>query len=276
MNIAATLRIAAEELAPFCETPRFDAELLMAHALRMSRSQLLLDYMQAESPADFAPLLARRMKHEPIAYITGVQEFWGLDFAVTPDVLIPRPDSETLIEAAIETLAESPPRRILDLGTGSGALLLAVLSHWPDAEGTGMDASEKALAIAGGNAERLGMGKRATFRHGDWRTVDWTDALGGPFDLVLANPPYVKTTAQLGANVRDYEPHSALFAGDDGLDDYRILIPALEKLRCKQALAIFEIGASLGKTVGDIAVASGYDVTLRRDLAGKDRALILR
>ena len=276
MTVAEDLRDATGQLGRVSDTPRFDAELLMAHALDTSRSDLLLYRMHAAAPAAFAPLLARRLAHEPLAYITGSQEFWGLDFAVTPDVLIPRADSETLIEAAIAALADSPPRRIVDLGTGSGALLLAALSHWPDATGTGIDACGKALAVARENAGRLGLADRAAFRHGDWCTPDWTAALDGRYDLVLANPPYVKTTAQLGANVRDYEPHCALFAGPEGLDDYRLLLPSLACLRTKDAPVIVEIGASQYRAVRDIATASGFDVTLRRDLAGKARVLILK
>lgn len=276
MTVAESVRVAAQQLGCVSDTPRFDAELVMAHALGVSRSDLLLYHMHVPVPSAFAPFLARRLAHEPLAYITGNQEFWGLDFAVTPDVLIPRADSETLIEAAISALADRPPRRILDLGTGSGALLLAALSHWPYARGTGMDASEKALAIARANAQRLGLDSRAAFRHGNWQTPDWAAVLDGPYDLILANPPYVKTTAQLGPNVLDYEPHNALFAGEDGLDDYRILIPALAGLRAGDAPVIFEIDASLHTDVCKLAVARGYSVTLRRDLAAKPRVLVLQ
>ncbi len=275
MRVAETLRIASQQFEAVSDTPRLDAELLMAHALGISRSDLLLGHMQSETPAAFAPLCARRIAHEPIAYITGVQQFWGLDLHVTPAVLIPRADSETVIEAAIEVLADNAPQRILDLGTGSGALLLAALSHWPNARGVGIDRSAGALDIARKNAARLGMDARAVFLSCDWRKDDWTKTLGGPFDLVLANPPYVETAAELAANVTDYEPHDALFAGTEGLDDYRILIPTLPAVLTPGAPAIFEIGAGQADSVAALAHARGYKTALRRDLAGLARAMIL-
>uniref|UniRef100_UPI003593EF5F N5-glutamine methyltransferase family protein n=1 Tax=Blastomonas sp. TaxID=1909299 RepID=UPI003593EF5F len=145
MIVAYALRSATQALADISDTPRLDSELLMADALGVSRSALLLGRMHDPVPSGFAPRLARRAAHEPLAYITGRQEFWGLDLVVSPAVLIPRADSETLIEAAMDVCAKCPPARILDLGTGSGALLLAALTIWPDAHGTGSDASEAAL-----------------------------------------------------------------------------------------------------------------------------------
>ncbi len=276
MKISDTLRDAAQQLEAVSDTPRLDAELLMAHALGVSRSELLLGRMGSPAPHAFGPLLARRMAFEPLAYITEAQEFWGLDFRVTSDVLIPRGDSETLIEAAIEFCKDGPPQRILDLGTGSGALLLAALSHWPSASGMGTDQSEAALAIAAENARTLDMDARARFVRADWRAENWASALEGQYDLILCNPPYVETDADLKPNVRDYEPHDALFAGADGLDDYKILIPALAELRMPDAPVIFEIGAAQDDAVADIAREHGYRTELRRDLAGHPRALILQ
>ncbi len=275
MTVSDTLRDSTSQLSAISDTPRLDAELLMAHALHVSRSTLLLDHLRAEVPPEFAALLQRRVAHEPIAYITGHQEFWALDFAVTPDVLIPRADSETLIEAATETLAAKPPARILDLGTGSGALLLAALSHWPEATGTAIDKSPAALKIARQNAGSLSLADRAVFHEISWHTQGWTDALDGPFDLILCNPPYVEMDAALRPNVRDYEPHDALFAGAEGLDDYRILIPAIASLRRASAPAIFEIGADQAEKVTAIAAQNGLKTHLRHDLAGHPRALIL-
>ena len=276
MTVAETLRIAAKQLADVSDAPRLDAELLMAHALGVSRSDLLLNKMQGAAPHSFGPLLSRRMAYEPLAYITGTQEFWGLDLHVSPDVLIPRGDTETLIEAAIDVLKGNPPQRILDLGTGSGALLLAALSHWPDAAGVGIDQSEAALKIAQGNAQSLDMADRADLQKCDWRRDGWMQRLNGPFDLILCNPPYVETAAKLEPNVRDYEPHDALFAGAQGLDDYTLLIPQLHHLRAADAPIIFEIGAGQGLSVAEIAHINGYKTTLRHDLAGLSRALILR
>lgn len=276
MAIADALREAAEVLTDVSDTPRLDAELLMAECLGITRSSLLLNRMRDDVPDGFAALLVRRCNHEPVAYITGRQDFWTLTLQVSPAVLIPRNDSETLIEAAIDTLAERPPERILDLGTGSGALLLAALAHWPRAHGVGIDASEAALAVARTNAAAPGFAGRTQMLHGDWRQPGWHDALPGPFDLVLCNPPYVESTAQLAAQVMEHEPHSALFAGEDGLDDYRLLMPLLASLLAPEGIAIFEIGASQRAAVCALAVASGFAVQCRQDLAGHDRALILR
>ncbi|ASR51945.1 peptide chain release factor N(5)-glutamine methyltransferase [Blastomonas fulva] len=276
MTIAEALREATQTLARVSDTPRLDAELLMAHTFGISRSTLLLKRMRDDVPAAFAALIARRSAHEPVAYITGRQDFWTLTLKVTPAVLIPRADSETLIEAAISALTERPPARILDLGTGSGALLLAALAQWRDARGVGIDASDAALAIAQSNASTLGFGDRARMLPGDWRQPGWWDALPAPFDLIVCNPPYVETTAMLAPQVMEHEPHCALFAGEDGLDDYRILIPALPALLAPEGIAILEIGAGQREDVAALATASGFAVDCRQDLAGHDRALILR
>lgn len=276
MTIADALREAAADLSDISETPRLDAELLMADALGTDRGNMLLMRMRDAVPDSFGERLARRMAHEPVAYITGRQDFWTLSLTVSPAVLIPRSDSETLIEAALEAFADRTPDRILDLGTGSGALLLAALSEFPKANGVGMDASEAALAIARTNAEDTGLSGRAQMLHGDWRREGWITALPGPFDLILANPPYIESEAALAPQVMAHEPHSALFAGAEGLDDYRILIPGLSALLEPHGVAIFEIGAGQREAVSAIAIANGFDVQCRRDLAGHDRALILR
>lgn len=276
VTVADALRDAALALAGISPTPRLDAELLMADSLGTDRSALLLHHMRDAVPPGFAARLARRMAHEPVAYITGRQAFWSLELAVSPAVLIPRADSETLIEAALEVLADRPPRSILDLGTGSGALLLAALSEWPEASGTGVDASEAALAIARANAAALGLDARATMLALDWRDAGWVQACGGPFDLVLANPPYVEADAALEPQVMAHEPHSALFAGAEGLDDYRLLLPALPALLGPDGLAVLEIGASQRAAVSALAQGHGFAPECRRDLGGNDRAIILR
>jgi len=274
-DVAAALRDAAGALAAVSDTARLDAELLMAHALGATRSNLLLRHMRDPEPPAFAALVARRLEHEPVAYIVGRQEFYGLDLAVTPAVLIPRGDSETLIDAARAAFAAGPPRRILDLGTGSGALLVAALSLWPKAEGLGIDRSDAALAVAAGNAAVHGQAGRARFIAGDWTKPGWADDLG-TYDLILANPPYVETGAEIARQVRDHEPAGALFAGADGLDDYRILIPQLPALLASEGLAVIEIGHTQDSAVSRIASASGLAATLRHDLAGHPRALELR
>ena len=272
MIISDALRQAATALAAISDTPRLDAELLMAHALGVTRSELLLRQMAGRLPAAFAPLLARRQRHEPIAYILGSQQFFGLEFIVTPDVLIPRGDSEVLVEVALKSAGSA--LSVLDCGTGSGALLLALLSQLPAAHGVGIDRSLAALSVAAANAARLGLAARARMLHADWDEAGWARDLG-PFDLILANPPYVEDDAQLAPSVRDHEPAGALFAGPDGLDAYRVLLPQLPALLARAGVALVEIGGALAATVSAIAEASGLSAKLHRDLAGRPRALEL-
>lgn len=255
------------------DTARLDAELLMAEALGVSRAEMLLRRMDADVPPGFAALVARRLAHEPVAYILGRQEFRDHEFRVDPRVLIPRADSETLVEAA---LAAAPaPSRVLDCGTGSGALLLSVLAERPEAEGIGIDASAGALEVAVDNAMRLGLAGRARMLPRDWTRPGWSADLGR-FDLILANPPYVEADAALAPSVRAHEPASALFSGPEGLDDYRCLIPQLPVLLAENGCAVVEIGAHQDDAVREIARASGFSAELRRDLAGRPRVLILR
>lgn len=268
-SVRAALSEAAASLG-FSETPRLDAELLMAHALGITRERLLLNHLDDAAPASFAPLVARRLAHEPIAYITGTRAFWTIDLLVGPGALVPRADSETLIEAAIEHFGDDlAPLRILDLGTGPGTLLLAALDQWPEAHGLGVDASDQALDYARANAEALSVTDRAIFRAGNW-----AEGLRGEFDLILANPPYIATGDDLPAEVRDHEPAGALFAGPDGLDDYRVIAPQLRALLAPGGAAILEIGMSQAEAVTALLEAQGFAVTLRRDLAGHPRALV--
>lgn len=273
VTVAAAIRDAAARLEPVSDTARLDAELLMAHALGITRSDLLLRHLQGEAPTGFAALVGRRERREPVAYITGQQEFYGRPFHVTPAVLIPRADSEAAVAAALDACPR--PRRVLDCGTGSGALLLTVLAERPDATGVGIDRSAAALGIARGNAEALGCGPRSDWLERDWRRPGWRDGLGR-FDLVLANPPYVETGAALEPDVREWEPHGALFAGAEGLDDYRMLIPQLPLLLNEGGVAVVEIGATQAEAVAEIARAGGLIHELRQDLGGRPRALILR
>ena len=248
----------------------------MAHALDLSRPDLLLRLPDLAAPPEFDVLLARRLAEEPIAYITGSQDFWDLTLDVTRDVLIPRPDSETLIEAARDALADRPPHRIADLGTGSGALLLAALRVFPAALGIGIDASAAALGVARGNASRNGLASRAAFALADWHQPGWADALGGACDLILCNPPYVESGAALPGSVARYEPAAALFAGAEGMDDYAALLPQLSSLLAPGGIAILEIGAEQWGPVQALAARVGLDAALRRDLAGKPRAVTLK
>ncbi|MBT2188808.1 peptide chain release factor N(5)-glutamine methyltransferase [Sphingobium nicotianae] len=265
------LRDATACLARVSDTPRLDAELLAAFALGLSREEMILGLPRLDAPPVVEALIARRLAHEPLAYILGKRDFWTLSLRVTPAVLIPRPDSETLIEAAIGHFQDrAPPRRILDLGTGSGALLLAALDIWPEATGLGIDASPAAIEIARENAVICAMADRATFRVGDWGA-----GIAERFDLILCNPPYISTRAMLPADVRDHEPASALFAGEDGLDDYRRLATQTGALLAEGGVAIFEIGFDQAESAGALFRAAGFAVRLARDLAGRARALIV-
>ncbi len=275
-NAAAVLRDAAKQLEAVSDSARLDAELLLAHALGIEREKLLLDLPLLNVPAGFDDLVKRRLTAEPIAHIVGMREFWGLEFHVSPDVLIPRPDSELLIEESLRLFSKKSPRHILDLGTGSGALLLSALSEFEQAAGIGIDASAKSLQIAHDNADRLNLSDRGAFMLLSWAVDGWTEIFTAPFDLILCNPPYVAAQAQLSSEVRDFEPHAALFAGDQGLDDYRIIIPALSKLMAQDGIALLEIGFDQAKSVSELAIDCGYHVDCKKDLGGNDRMLVLR
>lgn len=273
MTIAQALRAATQRLTATSDTGRLDAEVLMAHALGVSRSDLLLRHMDGEEPPAFAALVERRATHEPVAYIVGQQEFFGRTFRVTPATLIPRSDSESVVEAA---LAACPtPRRVLDCGTGTGALLLTVLAECPAATGVAIDCSPEALTVAQANAAALGLTDRAQMTIADWHQPGWADGLG-QFDLILANPPYVETDATLDPDVARFEPAGALFAGPEGLDDYRVLIPQLPALLAPGGLAVLEIGHTQAPAVTEIAAAAGFSSVVRPDLAGRPRAVLLR
>lgn len=270
MTAGEAIRAAAERLSAISDTARLDAEVLMAHAFGVTRSDLLLRHMRDPAPADFAALVERRAAAEPVAYIVGSQDFFGLTLAVSPAVLIPRGDSEVLVEAALA--ARPAASRVLDCGTGSGALLLAVLANLSAATGIGIDRSQEALAVARGNAEATGLADRAEMRLADWDRADWAAGLG-QFDLILANPPYVEEATELDPSVRAYEPAGALFAGIEGLDAYRVLIPQLPDLLAPDGAALIEIGHTQAEPVAAIARGSGLECRLHKDLAGRARVL---
>jgi len=277
---AEAIRDAARDLAETSDTARLDAEILMAHAIGMTRSDMLIRGVNRHAPADFHRFVDRRAKREPVAYITGFQEFYGREFHVTRDTLIPRPDSETVVEAALDILGHEPENRfdgVLDLGVGTGALLISVLAERPALRGHGIDRSEAAIAVARRNAAKLGLADRASFSVDGWHGD--TDSCGNgwsngwrSYDLVIANPPYVETDASLKPDVKSYEPHEALYAGRDGLDDYRVIIPGLRQITAK---AVLEIGANQADAVTELAEKAGFAVELRHDLANRPRALIL-
>jgi release factor glutamine methyltransferase len=270
MTLREAIGAAAVRLQRTSASSRLDAELLAAHALATSRENLLLRHLDSPAPDGFAALVERRAEGEPVAYIVGHRDFWTITLDVAPGVLIPRPDSETLIEAAIAHFGDGGPANVLDLGTGSGALLLAALQQWPNATGMGVDRSEAAVAIASANAGKLGLSDRARIIQGDW-----DDGIEARFDLILCNPPYIAADEILPVDVGRYEPASALFAGQEGLDAYRILAPRMNRLLSARGLALFEIGASQGEAVSALFRAQGYRPRLLHDLAGRDRCIAI-
>jgi len=260
---------AAARIARISETPRLDAELLMAHALGLPRNRMLLAHLDDRVPDGFASLVERRMQHEPVAHLTGLRGFWTIDLEVGPGAFIPRADSETLIEAAVAHFGDRAPETVLDLGTGPGTLLLAALDQWPQARGIGVERSAAARAYARRNVARLGLADRAAIVAGVW-----AQAIDARFDLVLANPPYVAMRDPLPREVLDYDPAEALFGGEDGLDDYRVIAPDLPRLLTPDGIAVIEIGASQADAVTAMLTATGLRVAMRRDLGNRPRALL--
>jgi release factor glutamine methyltransferase len=269
--IAKALADAARQLSETSDTARLDAELLLAEALGIDRDRLLLNPPERPIPDRFGEMVERRKSGEPVAYITGRRAFWNIDLHVGPGVLVPRPDSEVLIVSAIEHFAGSPgPKRIIDLGTGPGTLLLAALDQWPNASGFGIDNSRRALSYAAANARRLGLEERVQFRLGNW-----AEGIEERFDLVLCNPPYVAEGAELGPGVAEHEPAEALFAGGDGLDAYRIIAPQIPLLLANGGLAAVEIGFDQADGACAILARDDRRCRVARDLADRPRALLL-
>jgi release factor glutamine methyltransferase len=269
--IARALADAARQLEVNSDTARLDSELLMAEALHIDRDRLLLSPPDRQVPKRFWDMVERRKIGEPIAYITGRRAFWNIELHVGPGVLVPRPDSEVLIASSIEHFdGTDGPKRILDLGTGPGTLLLAALDVWPKAKGVGVDVSRQALSYAAANARRLGFDARV-----QWKLGDWAEGVSETFDLILCNPPYVAEGAEVGPGVREYEPDEALFAGKEGLDAYRALAPQLPRLLEKGGLAAVEIGSDQAKAVTKLLRRDGLHAQVTKDFAGHDRALLL-
>jgi release factor glutamine methyltransferase len=276
LTIDAAIREAAMRLSR-SETPLLDARVLMQAALGASEADLIARARDALSPEDaarFDAMVARRAAHEPVAYILEKKEFWSLDLAMTPGVLIPRADSETLIEAVRARRAPRAGLRILDLGVGSGALLCALLFEFADATGLGVDIDPLAVALAARNLDRLGFAKRARAVEGDW-----TRGLVGPFDIIVSNPPYIAEGDReaLAPDVRDFESPRALFAGPDGLDAYRTILPQAKDILAPDGLVIVEIGAGQVGAVMALAGAIWPDARpgLAQDLAGRGRAVAI-
>jgi release factor glutamine methyltransferase len=273
VSVAAALRTIAARLLHITDNPRLEARLLLSHALGVEPADLIRDPARPVDTAALERLVARREAREPIALILGRREFWSMEFLVSDATLIPRPDSETLVEAALAVFAKRPPpRRILDLGTGTGCLLLAMLREFPGAFGVGVDITAEAAALASRNAIHLGLTDRARFI-----CADWTNAISGRFDLIVSNPPYVATSevARLMPEVAHYEPRRALDGGSDGYDAYRSILPNLGAALAADGTAILEVGEGQAATVSALACERGFAASTRRDLAGIARAIVL-
>lgn len=268
------------------DTAALDARLLVCQAAEISHASFIADpdhLLSQDERAALAALLARRCDHQPLAQILGQKEFWGRSFAVTPDVLIPRPDSETLVTAALEQASrwrQSRPAdelRILDLGTGSGCLLLTLLAELGAGFGVGVDRSPAALDIARANARRHGLGANTAFFCGNW-----AQSLSGTFDLIVANPPYIATAqiATLAPEVGVHEPHGALDGGADGLDAFRALLPGLDALTGPGSVVVMEFGAGQADGVAGLLRDEGLagtddEIFFSRDLTGRRRCVVV-
>jgi len=238
-----------------------------------AEARLLWDCAHAAGE-EFEILLQRRLAREPIAYITGHKEFWSLDFEIGPGVLVPRPETETLVEVALRELPDvARPYRILDLGTGSACLLVALLKEFPNATGVGIDRSKAALSWARRNTTHHEMSARCELSQ-----LDWLGARG-TFDLIVSNPPYIPSShiAALAPDVQNYEPREALDGGPDGLDAYRALAPILRRNLKGDGLALLEIGAGQHHMVRGISESQGLTVgRIEPDLAGIPRCVVVR
>lgn len=262
------------------DTAQLDARVLLKAALGADEADLIVRANENIGDADaarYVAFLERRRGDEPTAYITGVKEFWSLEFVVTPDVLIPRNDSECLIEAAVKRRRSDESLRILDLGVGSGCLLCALLSEFPNSEGVGVDRSEGALALAAMNSRRLGLANRTTFLKGDW-----FGPADGLFDAIIANPPYIPDSDRenLARGVADFEPCEALFGGVDGLQPYRRILADAASYLAPDGLILMECGVDQTERLADLMAEAGlsggetftlFDLSKRPRGAGLDR-----
>ncbi len=258
-------------------TPVIDARVLAKAAFALDDSGLIVEsgtVVDAGALARFLVMVERRERDEPVAHITGRREFWSLDIEVAPGILTPRTDSETLIEAAIQRRAATAPLRILDLGCGSGALICALLSAYPAAEGLAVDLNPDAAALTARNIHRLGFSRRARAHCGDW-----FDGIAGDFDLIISNPPYIRTVdlETLPREVRDFESPLALFAGMDGLGAFRAILERAPPFLAEGGLMILEFGEGQAAAVNKLATNAfpAARIAVESDLSGRPRALVI-
>lgn len=273
---SALARLAADYAAAGFDTPRAEARRVLLLALGIDPAELLShpDRPLGAAAERLAACHARRLAHEPISRIAAEREFYGRPFRLSVDTLDPRADSECVVEAALAALAGRPAPRLLDLGTGSGILLLTLLAERPDATGLATDLHPGALAAASANAAALGLSERAEFRQ-----ADWLDGIEGPFDLVISNPPYIPTAdlAGLDPEVRCYDPRRALDGGADGLDAYRRLAEGALAVLAEGGALVVEHGAGQRAAVMTIFADAGFaPETCMEDLGGRDRAIVFR
>lgn len=260
------------------DTPELDARVLLKEALKLTDAELI---GAADHPASLdgasalESMIARRVGGEPVARILGHREFWSMRFDLGCETLVPRPETETLVEAALAAFRRAPPGRVLDLGTGTGCLLIAALREFREATGVGVDLSPRAVTIAKANADRLGFARRTQFL-----VSDWDAGVEGPFDLVLSNPPYIVRgeIKDLDDEVRLHDPLLALDGGEDGLDAYRALAGAAARVLAPEGVLIAELGSGQEEDVAAIMRKRGLvpDGPARPDLAGIPRALVVR
>ena len=276
---AARRALTAQFKSAALDSAELDARLLIGHALGLDLTGMITAAQRRLTPGESAQLedsARRRRAGEPVARITGEKEFWGLPLQLSPATLVPRPDTETVVELALERLRAdgdlNRPLRIADLGTGTGAILLALLSELPAATGFGTDISETAVRTAAANAARAGLSNRATFM-----VCDYASGLSGPFDLIVSNPPYIRTAdiAGLATEVRNYDPRAALDGGADGLDAYRALIPQAAGLLAPGAALVVEAGRGQTGQIEALMKAAGLTPSKdpKADLAGIPRAV---
>lgn len=258
------------------DTPELDARLLVQDILGISHEELLLNYSRIISDSESKTLIEavqRRILREPVSRILGTRAFWKFDFKISRETLDPRADSEALVEAVLRHVDKRAPLTILDLGTGTGCLLLSLLHELPLATGLGVDISAGAVQIARQNAADLGLSKRADFTISDWSNL----AINEPFDLVISNPPYIRDgdIADLEPEVRQYDPYCALAGGGDGLDCYRSIVNILENILVPHGKFFLEIGYDQAESVKGILAGKGLHVLhVDQDLAGRDRCIV--